>query len=162
MKLFAVTCRDKSVRLFVDEEEAEKRAWSEDGDSGWDLPMEEIELECGEGQELTEVWLCGLWLAFRPLPHNCEKIGKAYLTFREAQEAQTGTKMRIIHATAELAGVLAQKEAGQPSGTLASQGIYKNAPDPDAPPKPKRKKKRVAPDDEASAGAKKVAKVELD
>ena len=156
MKLWAVTCCDKSVRIFRDKDQATNRGWMEDGDSEFDIPLEELELH-GSDELPTELWMCGQWLAFRPLPHNCAGIGGAYLTFREAQAAADGTKNKIIHCTAELAGVLAQGEntrsGSNPPGDLASQGIYKNAEDPDAP-KP-AKKKRAAPD---GAAAKKAVK----
>ena len=158
MQLWAVTCRDKSVRLFVDKEKANDRAWQEDGDSEFDLPMEELTLHgvSDEGPLPADVWMCGQWLAFRPLPHNCEKIGGAYLTFREAQEAAKDTKLKIVHATADLAQELAETDRNNPPGELASQGIYKNAEDPDAAPKPKAAKKKRAPDD--GAAEKKAAK----
>jgi hypothetical protein len=163
MMLWAVTCRDKSVRLFQNEEEAKKRAWMEDGDSEFDLPLEELVLHGAvDGQKLTEVWLCGQWLAFAPLPHNCKEVGGAYLTFREAQEAANGTKLKVVHATAELASKLASTDrfggdGSNPPGALASQGIYKNAEDPDAAPKAaKAKKKRAAPAQAGEAGKKAV------
>ena len=137
------------------------RAWQEDGDSEFDLPIDQLTLHgvSDEGQLPTDVWLCGQWLAFRPLPHNCEKISGAYLTFREAQlEAAKDTKLKIVHATADLARELAEtdrKSDAGPPGELASQGIYKNAEDPDAAPKPKAAKKKRADD---GAAGKKAAK----
>ncbi len=117
--------------------------------------MEELTLHgvSDEGPLPADVWMCGQWLAFRPLPHNCEKIGGAYLTFREAQEAAKDTKLKIVHATADLAQELAKTDDAGPPGELASQGIYKNAEDPDAAPKPKAAKKKRAPDDGAGKKA---------
>ena len=51
---------------------------------------------------------------------------------------------------------LAKTDDAGPPGELASQGIYKNAEDPDAAPKPKAAKKKRAPDD--GAAGKKAAK----
>ena len=75
---------------------------------------------------------------------------------REAQEAAKDTKLKIVHATADLAQELAKTDRNNPPGELASQGIYKNAEDPDAAPKPKAAKKKRAPD--AGAAEKKAAK----
>ena len=75
---------------------------------------------------------------------------------REAQEAAKDTKLKIVHATADLAQELAKTDRNNPPGELASQGIYKNAEDPDAAPKPKAAKKKRAPDD--GAAGKKAAK----
>ena len=80
----------------------------------------------------------------------------ARTSFREAQEAAKDTKLKIVHATADLAQELAETDRNNPPGELASQGIYKNAEDPDAAPKPKAAKKKRAPDD--GAAGKKAAK----
>ena len=41
MKLWAVTCRDETVRLFRDQSEATQRAWQEDGDSEFDSEFDD-------------------------------------------------------------------------------------------------------------------------
>ena len=55
--------------------------------------------------------------------------------------------------TRDLAQELAKTDRNNPPGELASQGIYKNAEDPDAAPKPKAAKKKRAPDDGAGKKA---------
>ena len=90
------------VRVFSDAEAAYKYAWVEDGDSEFDLPLWEVEVDGGEKFDkaevaapggtgrvtLSDVWLCGLWYK-----EDTACIGlllRAFLTPRAARAAARG------------------------------------------------------------------------
>jgi hypothetical protein len=97
--LWAVTQRQETaarpmyfgaVRVFLDEESAREEAIKEDGDSGEDLPLWELELEGAGGPpgELSELWLCGVW--YEEDTACLAILPRAFRTARDARAAAKG------------------------------------------------------------------------
>ena len=62
-----------------------RRAWQEDGDSENDLPMKTVTIKDADDElQLTDVWLCGMWLEEMPPPHHClGMLERAFLSHGE-------------------------------------------------------------------------------
>ena len=139
LELSAVQCRDGSLRVFRSHEAAKSRAWEEDGDSEYDLPLFDIAIaDAVEGAALPEAWVCGLWVPEWPLcaglleqafrsradalaaaaaPCPPAAIGMNAADFEALRAALPGrckaggVKLRVVHV----------QGAGQPPGELVGR-----------------------------------------